>query len=119
VGYGSNLATYVRTGSAEVFALAEFEGGRILMEGGLLGFAFIALKLIALTMGVAKGVILSTRTNSAYPLIMWLTTAIAVITWPTTGQLSANGLLGVMLAFGLLLFRYPRLEIFPPHSRRP
>ena len=45
VGFGSNLATYVRTGSADIFALAEAEGGRILLEGGLLGFAFIALKV--------------------------------------------------------------------------
>lgn len=120
LGYGSNLATYVRTGSNDIlFALAESEGGRILMEGGLIGFVFVALKLVMVGWGIAKSVFLSARTNSPYPLIMWLATAIAVITWPTVGQLSSNGLVGVMLALALLLFRYPRTELFAPRTRRP
>ena len=34
---------------------------------------------------------------------------------PSSGQLTANGLLGIIFAFALLLFRFPRLEIF--HGR--
>lgn len=118
VGFGSNLATYVRTGSADVFALAEAEGGRILMEGGLLGFAYLALKAVALVAGGLYSLRLSVRTNSPYPALVWLTTALAVLTWPALGQLTANALLGLMLAYALLVFRYPRLEIFPARAAR-
>ncbi|OUM03070.1 hypothetical protein [Variovorax sp. JS1663] len=118
VGFGSNLATYVRTGSADVFALAEAEGGRILMEGGLLGFAYIALKYVVLALGVTRSLKISIGTNSPYPLLVWLTTALAVVSWPALGQLTANALLGLMLAYALLLFRFPRLEIFPPRASR-
>jgi hypothetical protein len=118
VGFGSNLATYVRTGSADVFALAEAEGGRILMEGGLLGFAYIGLKYLVLTLGVIRSLKISISTNSPYPLLVWLTTALAVVSWPALGQLTANALLGLMFAYALLLFRYPRLEIFPPRASR-
>ncbi|VTU35659.1 Lipid A core - O-antigen ligase [Variovorax sp. PBL-H6] len=118
VGFGSNLATYVRTGAADVFALAEAEGGRILMEGGLLGFAYIGVKYLVLTLGVIRSLKLSISTNSPYPLLVWLTTALAVVSWPALGQLTANALLGLMLAYALLLFRFPRLEIFPPRASR-
>lgn len=118
VGYGSNLATYVRTGAADVFALAEAEGGRILMEGGLLGFAYIALKYLVIALGLLRGLKISISTNSPYPLLVWLTTALAVVSWPALGQLTANALLGPMLAYALLVFRYPRLEIFPPRASR-
>ncbi|GAA4328685.1 hypothetical protein GCM10023165_01130 [Variovorax defluvii] len=118
VGFGSNLATYVRTGSTDVFALAEAEGGRILMEAGLLGFAYIALKYVVLALGVTRSLKISISTNSPYPLLVWLTTALAVVSWPALGQLTANALLGLMLAYALLLFRFPRLEIFPPRASR-
>ncbi|HJS04795.1 MAG TPA: hypothetical protein VJ832_15040 [Variovorax sp.] len=118
VGFGSNLATYVRTGSADVFALAEAEGGRILMEGGLLGFAYIGVKYLVLALGVTRSLKISIATNSPYALLVWLTTALAVVSWPALGQLTANALLGLMLAYALLVFRYPRLEIFPPRASR-
>jgi hypothetical protein len=118
VGYGSNLATYVRTGSADIFALAESEGARILMEGGLLGIAYIAVKYVVLALGTLRSLKVSIGTNSPYPLLVWLTTALAVVSWPALGQLSANALLGIMFAYALLVFRYPRMEIFPPRASR-
>lgn len=118
IGFGSNLATFVRTGSSGFFPLAEAESGRILLEGGLLGFAYIALKIAVLGLGLAKSLFVSKRTNSPFPLLVWLTAAIAVFTWSAIGQLTANGLLGVIFALALLVFRYPRLEIFPPRTSR-
>ncbi|CAN7289984.1 hypothetical protein LJR290_001413 [Variovorax sp. LjRoot290] len=118
VGFGSNLATYVRTGAADVFALAEAEGGRILMEGGLLGVAYIALKYLALAVGLLSSLRASIKTNSPYAVLVWLTTALAVVSWPALGQLTANALLGIMLAYALLVLRYPRLEIFPSRASR-
>lgn len=113
VGYGSNLATFVRVGTSEAFALAESEGGRILLEGGLLGFAYTFLKIMVIGVGIFKSLRLSAKTNSPYPLIVWLAATLAILTWQSSGQLTANGLFGIVLAFALLVFRYPRLEIFP------
>lgn len=118
VGFGSNLATYVRTGAADVFALAEAEGGRILMEGGLLGVSYIGLKYVVLAIGLLSSLRVSIKTNSPYAVLVWLTTALAVVSWPALGQLTANALLGIMLTYALLVFRYPRLEIFPGRASR-
>lgn len=114
IGYGSNLANFVRTGSIS-FTLAESEGGRIMLEGGLLGIVYVGLKLLVIVIGLFKSFRLSMKTHSPYPVLVWLAAALAILTWPSSGQLTANGLLGIILAFALLLFRFPRLEIF--HGR--
>ncbi|RZL88614.1 MAG: O-antigen polysaccharide polymerase Wzy [Variovorax sp.] len=118
VGYGSNLANFVRTGSVGFFVPAETESGRILVEGGLLGVAFIALKVILVVVGITKSIRLSAKTNSPFPMLVWLSTMVAVITWSAIGQLTSNGMLGILLAYALLVFQYPRLEIFPPRASR-
>jgi len=116
IGFGSNLANFVRTGSNTAqFALAETEGGRILLEGGLLGFFYVGLKVLVIVVGLFKSFRLSMKTHSPFPVLVWIAAALAIITWPSSGQLTANGLLGIIFAFALLLFRYPRLEIF--HGR--
>ncbi|WP_431273796.1 hypothetical protein ACQ858_16845 [Variovorax ureilyticus] len=118
IGFGSNLANFVRTGSSGYFALAESEGGRILLEGGLLGFLYVGLKLIVIAIGLFKSFRLSMKTHSPFPVLVWLTAALAIITWPSSGQLTAHGLLGIIFAFALLLFRFPRLEIFPGRASK-
>jgi hypothetical protein len=117
IGLGSNLASYVRTGSTGVFALAEVEASRILLEGGLIGYVFTAIKVGVIVVGVRKAWRLSKRLHSAYPILLWAIVSLALLTWSAIGQLSAHGLLGLMLAFGLLVFRHPTVEFFPPrHS---
>ncbi|MBB3179451.1 O-antigen polysaccharide polymerase Wzy [Variovorax sp. Sphag1AA] len=118
VGYGSNLANFVRTGSSEYFALAESEGGRILLEGGLLGLLYVGLKLLVIAIGVVKSIWLSRKTHSPFPLLVWLTAALAIMTWPSSGQLTAHGLLSIIFAFALLVFRFPRLELFPGRASK-
>ncbi|MBO9650010.1 MAG: hypothetical protein J7605_16000 [Variovorax sp.] len=118
VGYGSNLANFVRTGSSEYFALAESEGGRVLLEGGLLGFLYVGLKLLVIAIGLFKSFRLSIKTRSPFPVLVWLTAALAIMTWPSSGQLTAHGLLSIILAFALLLFRFPRLELFPGRASK-
>jgi hypothetical protein len=114
LGAGSNLAGFVRTGkNVSDFALAEVEAGRILLEGGLIGYAFTALKVVVVVVGVAKSLRLAYKARSVYPILLWLTVALALLTWPASGQLTAHGLLGLMLAFGLLVFRFPAFELFP------
>ncbi|MDM0012625.1 hypothetical protein QTH87_09310 [Variovorax sp. J22P168] len=115
LGLGSNLASYVRIGSQE-FALAEFEAGRILLEGGLLGYAYTALKVGVIAVGVSKSLILSYRVRSPYPVLLWLAVSLALLTWSSIGQLSAHGMLGILLAMGLLVFKYPQAEFFPARA---
>jgi hypothetical protein len=117
LGLGSNLATYTRTGSTGAFALAEVEASRILLEGGLLGYAASAFKMGVVAVGLAKSLRLARRLHSPYPILLWMTLSLGVLTWSAIGQLTAHGLLGLMLAFGLLVFRHPTVELFPPrHS---
>ena len=113
IGYGSNLAATLQTHTVEGFALAEYEGGRVLLEGGLVGLAYTAIKVVVIVIGILKSVRIAIKTHSPFPVLVWLTAGLAILTWPASGQLTANVLLGIILAFGLLLFRYPQLEIFP------
>lgn len=116
LGLGSNLATYVRTGGAQVFALAEVEASRILLEGGLLGYAFTALKVVVIVVGVGKALRLAYKSRSVFPILLWMTVSFAILTWSAVGQLTAHGMLGLMLAFGLLVFKHPRIDFFPSRS---
>lgn len=112
LGYGSNLASYVRTGSTLLFALVETEGGRTLLEGGLLGYLFTGLKIVVLALGLWKSLQIAIRTGVVFPMLIWLTLVLALMTWPGIGQLSANPLLGMLFGLALLALRYPNLEIF-------
>lgn len=116
IGLGSNLATYARTGATGDFALAEVEASRILLEGGLIGYAFSAFKVAVVIAGIRKSLKLSFQLHSVYPILLWLVVSLAILTWSAIGQLSAHGLLGIMLAFGLLVFRHPTAEFFPPRN---
>lgn len=115
IGVGSNLANFVRTGST-VFTLAETESGRILLEGGVLGAVFVAMKALVLVAGLLASLRLSARIRSPLPTLMWLALAVAMMTWSAIGQLTANGMLGVSLALALLILRHPQIEIFPPRK---
>ncbi|MDM0077832.1 hypothetical protein QTH90_25715 [Variovorax sp. J2P1-59] len=115
LGLGSNLANYVRTGSG-YFTIAEVEAGRILLEGGLIGYAFTAFKVLVIVWGVSKSLRLAYKLRSPYPILLWMTVSLAMLTWSAIGQLTAHGLLGIMLAFGLLVFRHPNMDFFPPRS---
>lgn len=115
IGAGSNLAASLYKGGAN-FALAESETGRIVLEGGLLGFAFIALKVAVVLGGLAYALRLSIVRHAPFPMVMWITTVLALMTWPAIAQLTANGFLGVALGFFLLLFRYPSGNFFPGRS---
>jgi len=112
IGIGSNLAGFARFSSRAVFTFGETEQGRSLIEGGLLGALFIVLKLIAIGIGVSVSIRQSLRTRAIFPVLVWLTLGLALTTWPVIGQLTAHGLIGILLALGLLTLRYPRLRFF-------
>jgi hypothetical protein len=115
VGLGSNLASFVRSGST-AFALAETETGRTLLEGGMLGYLYTALKLLVIFLGVSRSLIIAMRSGVILPLLIWLSFAQALLVWPSTGQLTANAMLGIFLCFALLSLRFPQMELFPRRS---
>jgi len=112
VGIGSNLASsYWPTGDV-LFAFGEAENGRTISEGGLLGMAYIALKLAAIVAGLVAGLRIALRTRTVFPIIVWVNVALAVMSWSAIGQLTAHALLGLMLALGLLTLRFPNMRFF-------
>ncbi|WP_218511901.1 hypothetical protein [Variovorax sp. dw_308] len=112
IGQLSNLAGYVSTGVAG-FSLAEAEGGRVLIEGGLLGGLYTAMKLIVMALGLYRSFVIAVRRKIIFPLLLWISLSVALLSWAAIGQLTANALLGFALAFALAALRYPTLEIFP------
>ncbi len=116
IGLGSNLATFVRFGQSTFFPLAESEGSRILLEGGLLGVAYIILKVGVIGIGLVRSLWISRTSNSPFPSLLWASVLVAGITWSAIGQLTANGMLGVVFAFALLIFRFPHFELFPKRA---
>ena len=117
LGAGSNLASSLRPGATN-FSLAESEPGRILLEGGLVGIAFIVLKLAVVFFGLIKSYALSRKTHSPFPVLVWLTLTLGLMTWSAIGQLTANGMLGLLMGFFLLMFRHPSGDFFPARRRR-
>jgi hypothetical protein len=119
IGMGSNLATYVQFGSSNFFPIAESEGSRILLEGGLLGVAYIILKVAVIGIGLLRSLWISKLRNSPFPSLLWTSVLVAGFTWSSLGQLTANGMLGVVFAFALLILRHPRVEFFPDKRGLP
>lgn len=112
LGIGSNLAQYVQTGGRVVFIYAETEAGRTLIEGGVVGGLFILLKLGVIVGGITLALKRSMQTRAVFPLLVWIAITLALLTWPTIGQLTANGMLAVLLTLGMLSLRYPQLRLF-------
>jgi hypothetical protein len=112
IGIGSNLAQYVQFSSRTVFLYAESEAGRTLIEGGLAGGLFVVAKIALVIGGVGKGLQRSMQTRTVFPTLVWVAVSLALVTWPVIGQLTANGIFGVLLALGLLSLRHPRLRLF-------
>ena len=105
LGKGSNLASYFESGERS-FMLAETESARILLEGGVFGVFFIFIKLAVIVVGMLAAWRTAVRIRSSAPLLVWLTLAIALLTWSTIGQLTVNAATGLLLAQALLALRY-------------
>lgn len=112
VGLGSNLANYVQSGDTSFFTLAETETGRTLLEGGVLGYAFAALKALISIVAVTKASFQAVRTRTMFPVLVWLTIAFAMFSWSYVGQLSINALFSLLFVLGLLTFKYPNFRVF-------
>jgi hypothetical protein len=113
LGLGSNLAGYVQSpGEGErVFLLSETETGRTLLEAGLLGYVLIALKTALGVVGLAKSTLQALRTRRMFAMLLWIALFFALFTWSYIGQLTINAIFGVMLALGLLAFKFPNFQL--------
>lgn len=112
IGIGSNLAQYVQFSGRTVFVYSETEAGRTLIEGGLAGAAFTLLKVAVVVGGIAIALRRSIQVRAVFPTLVWVAISLALVTWPVIGQLTANGMFGVLLALGLLSLRHPTLRLF-------
>jgi hypothetical protein len=112
IGLGSNLAQYVQTSVRGMFIYAETEIGRTLVEGGILGIMFVLLKIMVGVGGMLKGLQQSRKTRTVFPLLLWISIALQLVSLSIIGQLTSNGIFGVLFALGILTFRYPGLRLF-------
>ena len=95
IGAGSNAAAVAETGR-RAFLLAETETARTILEGGFLGVAFMLAKVLIVVVGVWKAVRMTRLSGSPLPLLLWLTTGVALLSWAVVGQLTINAI-GYML----------------------
>jgi len=77
----------------------------------MLGYLLIALKTAMGLVGVAKSIFQTLRTRRMFAMLLWIALFVAIFTWAYIGQLTINAILGVMLAVGLLAFKYPNFQL--------
>lgn len=89
IGNGSNFAAVFLNGK-NGFTLAETEPGRNLLEGGVIGVVFIAIKWILFIWCGFVSILVSMRHRDSSYFLLCLATFIAALTWSVTGQITAN-----------------------------
>jgi hypothetical protein len=104
VGVGTNFAGNVATGE-RTFLLAETEAARTVLEGGVLGFAFIGLKLLVIVTGFRKSLSIVKLSGNSLPLMLWITTSLALLSWSIIGQLTVNALGYLLLGLAIASLR--------------
>lgn len=93
LGMAANMAVSL-AGAAPSgeFALAEAETERVLLAGGVVGLLWLGLKLALSVVGLWAGLRASVLQSKMRPTLMWLCCIAALITWPISGQLTAQAL---------------------------
>lgn len=104
IGAGTNFAAVEETGERG-FMLAETETARTLLEGGLIGVAFIGLKLLVIFLGLRRSLVIARSSGDILPLMLWVTLAIALLAWSIIGQLTVNVLGCLLLGLGIASLR--------------
>jgi hypothetical protein len=107
IGYGANFAGVVLTGE-RAFLNGETEIDRTLLSGGLLGLFFQVLKLLVCGWGIFRSARIA-RNGTALPLLLWISSAIGLLTWAVTGQLTANAMGYTLAGLALAAMRFPRV----------
>lgn len=100
LGSGTNFAGVLATGE-RTFLLAETEASRIILEGGVIGYLLIGIKIAVLFLGIRQAFFRAKKSANILPLMIWGTLVVALISWSIIGQLTIN-VLGNLL-FGLAI----------------
>lgn len=104
IGAGNNFAA-VETIGERGFLLAETETARTILEGGLIGFVFIALKILVIIYGLWQSLRIVRLNRDALPLMLWVTLSVALLAWSIIGQLTVNVLGSLLFGLGLASLR--------------
>lgn len=103
VGVGSNFAGVVK---GTQFLLGETEASRTLLEGGILGLAFIALKILVVLIGLWKSLYVMKSNGNCLPLMLWVTVGVGLFSWPIISQLTINALGYLLLGLAIASLRF-------------
>lgn len=87
------------------FLLAETETAATILERGLLGFVFIGLELMVIATGLRKSWSIVKLSSSTLPLLLWMTTSLALLFWSTIGKLTVNVLGYLLLSLSISSIR--------------
>lgn len=97
LGAGTN-ASGIMSGAGAGFTLAESEPGRVLLEAGFLGLFWLIIKIGISTFGLMAGIGIWQKTGETLCFLIWVSTTYALLTWPASGQITANALTYLLLA---------------------
>jgi len=111
IGMGTNYAGII---SNTQFALGETEAARILLEGGIVGFIFIALKIIIIITALKKSFYIIKKYNNTLPLLLWITLTLSLLSWSIIGQLTINALGYLFLGLGIASIRLSKTSLKSP-----
>lgn len=109
IGRGSNLASYLERGEI-TFMLSETETGRTIEEAGLLGYVFVALKLLVCMIGIWRAIGVARRTGRCFAILLWLVGTLCLMSWSLIGQLTSNVLGFLFIGFTMAVTRLERLR---------
>jgi hypothetical protein len=99
LGAGTNAGAVLLTGE-QGFELAETEQARVILEMGAMGFAWVLIKCVLIAWGMRKSLGKLRSGLETLPLLVWITIAYGLLSWPISGQLSANAFGYILLGLG-------------------
>ncbi len=104
VGMGTNISSFIQRGYRS-FLLAESETARIILEIGLLGIIVIFIKITIIVYSLNKSYLIAKIYKDFSAILLWVTLALAILSWPITGQLTINSLGYLLLGVGFFVIK--------------
>ncbi|PWQ98715.1 hypothetical protein [Leucothrix arctica] len=89
IGAGSNAGAIFLSGERG-FSLAETEPGRVHLEAGLVGIVWTLIKWVSCILGFIWSFKILIKKKDSFPFLLSLSVFYSFISWPMSGQLSAN-----------------------------
>lgn len=107
LGHGIGISTNVVNVNTniDIFKYGEMDSTRIVMEGGVIGFVFIGLKIATGFAGLKKSLRASKAFGNTMPFLLWLTLVVGFLMWQTNSQLTVNALTYLLLALAIASLR--------------